>query len=159
MTGYAIISIIPNGSMNLFCDTNIWLRYFIGDHTEHSHLVASILDYNEQGKLHLSTSTFILSEFIYVEKSFYKISRKDILTDLDAIVEVRNLLLIEETHFWDSLRRFKMLRSKDSKWSDCIIAAQIPNNYLLCSFDDRLEKLVGKGRYIHPKAVIHEMSS
>lgn len=138
---------------NLFLDTNIWLRYFIGDNEDQLNLVEEILQLNEQGVASLATSSFVLSEFVYVESSFYKISKSDLIEDLESIVGIKNLFFIEKTNFLAGLELYKKSPLKTVKWSDCMIATQIPTNYKLCSFDGRLEKLIGRDRFIHPAQV------
>lgn len=140
--------------MNLFLDTNIWLRFFIGDEEKQLKIVKQILELSEESKIKLATSTFILSEFVFVETSFYKISKKDIIKDLNTITAIRNILLIEKTDFNESLQYYKESTSKMQKWSDCVIAAQVPQRFKLCSFDERLEKLIGKDRFIHPAKAV-----
>lgn len=99
----------------------------------------------------VSTSTFVLSEFIYVENSFYKITKPDSIQDLEAIRTIRNLWLISNTNFDLSFHIFKQFEKV--KWSDCMIVAQVPESYTLCSFDKRLEKLIGGKRFIDPVEV------
>lgn len=139
--------------MNIFLDTNIWLRYFIGDNGKQLEITRQILQKANEGKVMVSTSTFVLSEFIYVENSFYKIPKLDSIQDLEAIRTIRNLWLISSTNFDLSLQIFK--QSEKVKWSDCMIVAQVPESYSLCSFDKRLEKLISKQRFIDPEKFLH----
>ena len=138
--------------MNLFLDTNVWLRYFIGDDEKQLETVKNILQLANQGNLQLATSTFVLSEFIYVEMSFYKIQKKSVIEDLEAIHQVRGIWIVEKTEFSSSFAIFRTNQTS-LKWSDCIIATQVPKDYKLCSFDKRLEKLIGKERFIYPDQV------
>ena len=138
--------------MNLFLDTNIWLRYFIGDHEEHLSIVRKILELNEESKLNISSSTFVLSEVIYTQQSFYQIKRTDIISDIQTICSTKNLLLIERTNLEKTLKLFSI--HKNAKWSDCTIATQVPENYQLCSFDHDLSKIIGEKRFITPEKVV-----
>ncbi len=140
-------------NMNIFLDTNIWLRYFIGDNENQRDIVETILQKVTESEVNLCTSSFVLSEFIYVESSFYKITKTDILEDIEAITSIKNLWLIEKTNLLVSIELYKKSQSKMTKWSDCMIVTQIPEHYSLCSFDTRLEKLIGKHRFTHPSTI------
>ena len=138
--------------MNVFLDTNIWLRYFIGDEKDHLEVVQEIFKNNDEGKLRIATSTFVLSEFIYTERSFYKISKVSVVEDLEAIQMVRGIWIIEHTDFPSSFQLFK--KSQANKWSDCVIVSQVPEDYIFCSFDEGLEKLIWRERFVSPDKVI-----
>ena len=137
--------------MNLFIDTNIWLRYMLCDHEKHFKIAEAILQLNEESKIKLATSTFVLSEIVYTEQSFYKIDRSDVAEDIKTISSIKNILLVEKTNLPKTVDLFTS--NKSTKWSDCIIVAQIPDNYKLCSFDEDLKKIIGKDRFISPESV------
>ncbi len=139
--------------MKLFLDTNIWLRYFIGDDSKHLEITTGIFQMVDEGKIIIATSSFILSEFIHVETTFYKISRKNIIEDLQAIRSMRNIWLVEKLDFNAGFAFYNDKLNRNNKWSDCVIMSQVPESYRLCSFDERLEKLIGKNRFIDPKKV------
>lgn len=134
--------------VKLFIDTNLWLRYFIADSEEHTELVDRVLQLNKSGKVRLSTSTFVLSEFVYTQQSYYRVRYEEVVENLEAIAQIKNIVILERTDFQRTLDLFK--QRKNNKWSDCVIAAQVPENYSLCSFDQDLEKLIGKKRFLTP---------
>lgn len=140
--------------MNIFLDTNIFLRFFIGDNPDQLEIVKRIFNLNEEGNIKVSTSGFVLSEFIYVESSFYKIKKADTIVDVETILKLRNLWLIDKTNFLSSFKLYKSSMSKSYKLSDCIIINQVSRSYKLCSFDERLMKLIGEKRFIHPNEVV-----
>lgn len=140
--------------MKLFLDTNIWLRYFIGDDSKHLEITTRIFQMVDEGKIIIATSSFILSEFIHVETTFYKISRKNIIEDLQAIRSMRNIWLVEKLDFNAGFAIYNDKLNRNIRWSDCVIMSQVPKSYRLCSFDKRLEKPIGKDRFIDPKEII-----
>lgn len=148
-----ILIILSGKPVNIFLDTNTWLRFFIGDSEEHQKIVAHILDLAEQGMTKISTSSFVLSEFIYVEGSFYRIKKEDTIQDIEAILKLKNLWLINKTDFINSFILYKGTSNKSYKWSDCTIIKQVPPSYRFCSFDERLKKLIGEKRFVHPREV------
>lgn len=138
--------------LKLFFDTNVWLRYFIADEEESFRCVKRLIEFAEEGKLKIATSTFVLSEFVYVEQSFYQIEKEEIVSDLEGIASVKGIKIVEKTNFKKALELFKL--KKEKKWSDCIIVSQVPKDYLLCSFDRRLRNLIGKDNFISPQKAL-----
>ena len=136
--------------MKLFIDTNIWLRFFIRDLEEHYFIANKVFTLNDEGKIKLATSTIVISEFVFTQTTFYKINRKDIQDDITAILSVKNLLIIDKTNIHKTINYYS---HKNSKWADCLIASQVPENYKLCSFDTGLEKIIGKNRFVSPEKV------
>lgn len=143
--------------MHILLDTNLWLRYLIGDHLGHLAIVRKILELNDESKLKLAISTFVLSEIIYTEQSFYNITRGSIMEDIHAISSIKNILLVEQTNIKKTIQLFNA--HKNAKWSDCIIAAQVPDNYQLCSFDTKLARIIGEKQFIAPHEVIQSFVS
>lgn len=146
---------IQGGDMKLFLDTNVWLRFFIADNEEFFLQVKRLIELAEEGRVRLSASTFVLSEFVYVESSFYKIDKKNIVEDLESISSIKNIRIIESTDFYRALEIFK--KSSEKKWSDCIIISSVPENYFLCSFDLKLKNLIGKKRFVTPQEAIERI--
>lgn len=122
------------------------------DNESHFELVRNILKLNETSSLRLSTSTFVLSEIIYTEQSIYKINRNETVKDIRMISLIKNIFLVDQTYLSKTIELFSQY--SNVKWSDCIIATQVPKNYKLCSFDAGLEKIIGKERFISPEEVV-----
>lgn len=141
--------------MRFFLDTNVWLRYLIKDNEDQYALSERLLELNESGKIKIATSSFVLSECIHVETSFYKIKQDDVLDDLDAITATKNLWLLQSLEFEPAKIVYEKNKRSSVKWSDCVIVSQVPPSYTLCSFDERLKHLIGKDRFLHPKDAIH----
>jgi predicted nucleic-acid-binding protein len=136
--------------MNLFLDTNLFLRFFTKDNKEMTSQAKGILSLAYAGKMRLATSTVVLTEIIYTLKTFYKKNRKDIIKHIEYILLIKNILLIDKTDFRSA---FRLYRESGQKISDCLIISQVPANYKLCSFDKDLEKLIGKSRFVYPAKV------
>ncbi|MBI3955210.1 PIN domain-containing protein [Candidatus Gottesmanbacteria bacterium] len=132
----------------VFLDTNIFLRYFTRDSEDMYQATENILKLCEGGMLQIATSTIVLTEIIYTLKSFYKLGNSEIFKHLDSILRIKNIILIEKTYFNKSYQLLK--KDPSAKISDCLIITQVPLNYLLCSFDKGIERLMGKGRFIDP---------
>lgn len=137
--------------MNLFLDTNVFLRFFTKDDKKMYVQAEKILSLGEEGKLRLATSTIVLTEIIFTLKNFYKLKAASIQEHIESILAIKNLLLVERTNFPAA---YKLYKTHKEKISDCLIVTQVPQHYKLCSFDGRLKRLIGKYRFILPGKVI-----
>ena len=137
----------------IFLDTNIFLRYFTRDREDMYQESENILKLCEGGRLQIATSTIVLTEIIYTLKSFYKLGNSEIYKHIDSILRIKNIILIEKTYFNKSYQLFK--KELSAKISDCLIVTQIPLNYILCSFDKGIERLIGEQRFIDPEEVLN----
>lgn len=122
----------------IFIDTNIWLRYIIGDQKEQFNACQKLFNLNEQGKLRLYSSTIVLMEVVYTLTSFYKVSREQIISDLKGILSSRNLTIIEKTNFSKALEIFE---TQNIKLTDCLIVSQLPKSVSLCTYDTDFKKI------------------
>ncbi len=138
--------------MRIFLDTNIFLRYFTQDNQKMYDSVAMILDLSEKSELRIATSTVVLTEIMFTLRSLYGLSKQDIDKHVDSILEIKNLLLIDQTQF---LQAYSLHKTSGEKISDCLITTQVPSQYHLCSFDKDLRKIIGTSRFISPEEVVH----
>lgn len=121
-----------------FVDTNVWLRYLLADKKKEFIDCQKFFISNEKGEFRLYTSTIVLLEIIYTLNSFYKIPRPKIISDIETILETRNLTLLEKTNFSEALSLFKRL---SIKLADCLIASQLPKGVILCTYDNDFKKI------------------
>lgn len=121
----------------LFLDTNVWLRFILEDN-EQAEDCRKLITQIEVGKWRVYTSTIVMLEVNYVLSSIYKIKMSQVVVDLEAILETRNLTLIEKTDFRQAL---KFYRQYKIKLTDCLIAVQLPPKMILVSYDQDFKKL------------------
>ncbi|MBI4129829.1 PIN domain-containing protein [Candidatus Roizmanbacteria bacterium] len=140
--------------MRIFLDTNVFLRYFTKDDREMYDAVEELLLSATESKIHLATSTVVLTEIMYTLKSFYKQNNSRIQQHIDSILEITNLVLLDKTNFKQA---YTLHKKRNVKISDCLIATQVPESYKLCSFDNDLEKIIGKNRFITPGKVLSQI--
>lgn len=124
--------------MKLFVDTNVWLRFLLSEQSSQHIHAQQIMNDIESGFHTVYTSSFVLLECGYVLEKVYLQEKRTIQTAIEAIVETRNLTLLEETHFSDA---FTLHKKTNKKLSDCLIVTQIPVGVTLCSFDIEMKKL------------------
>lgn len=122
----------------IFIDTNVWLRFLTADNKEQFKSCRKLLGKIEEGKLRSYTSVIVLLEIIYTLTSFYKVKKNQVIDDIKNILSTRNLTLVEKTDFNRSLELFSKL---SIKLADCLIAAQIPPEVILCTYDQEFKKI------------------
>lgn len=123
---------------HIFLDSNIWLRYFLQDHPQQFFLVQKLLKDIEESCFRPYTSTIVFLEVHYVLKNFYNLSLGKTLFYLEKMRETRNLTVIEETHLDKALEYYRKYKIK---FSDCLIASQLPKNIILVTFDTELPRI------------------
>lgn len=124
--------------MKIFIDTNVWLRLLLADDEKSFKNCYSLFQQIEVGKIRPYTSSLVLLEINFVLVSFYKISQEEVFFDLQAILETRNLTLVEKTDLKKALILSRDLRIK---LSNCLIKYQVPNGAFLVSYDKEFKKI------------------
>ena len=126
--------------MKIFVDTNVLLRFFLEEQGEQFQSSKRLITQIEEGIHQAQTSSIVFLEVSYVLKSIYKIPSREIVEVLKSIRSLKNLKVIEKTN----LDRALQLHSKyNVKFSDCLIASQIPENTVLITFDKEFNKIPG----------------
>lgn len=126
--------------MKVFLDTNIWLRLLLADEEATYQKCRQLFDKIEAGQIKPYTSTIVLLEISFVLSKIYKITKTQVINDLETILTTRNLTLIEKTDFKKALNFYKKYQIK---LADCLIASQITKDIALCSFDKDFKKISG----------------
>ncbi len=115
--------------MNLI-DTNVILRYFIGDRSEYKGVfnLFSKLNANEEK---VECTLLVFFQVIFVLKSFYKVSTERIANIMTSFINIPGVFIKEK----------RILKSSLSKWSD--YGGDIIDAYLVSVSDS------GHGRKIY----------
>lgn len=124
----------------IFIDTNIWLRFLVADNKEQFKSCQKLLSKIEEGKVRSYTSVIVLLEIIFTLISFYRIKKEQVIGDVNDILSTRNITLIEKTDFKVA---FKLFSQYSVKLADCLIASQLPEGVVLCTYDQEFKKLKG----------------
>lgn len=121
----------------VFLDSNIWLRFFVQDNAQFDS-VQKLLSAIESGQYLPYTSAIVLLEITYVLKTAYKQSKNKVDEYLKSICATRNITIIDKTSKKAALRT---LEENGIKFSDCLIASQIPKGEILVTFDRDFDKI------------------
>lgn len=123
--------------MKIFLDTNVLLRLFLEDNQQ-AEICKKLISQVEEGAFSVYTSSIVFLEMSYVLKSVYKIPYEEIIKILDSVFEIRGLTVIEKTNTRLSMKIYKKYKIK---FTDCLIASQLPEDTYLISFDKELSKI------------------
>lgn len=124
--------------MKVFLDTNFLLRYYLKDNPEQFETCKNLILQIEEGKFKVYTSALVFLEISYVLKSVYKFPLSDIIDVLDSIFTIRGITIIDKTNTKIALQFYKKYKIK---FTDCLIASQLPKDIILVSFDEELSKI------------------
>lgn len=123
----------------IFLDTNVWLRFLLQD-TEQAEKCVELIKAIELGKLNPYISAIVLLEVNYIFTFTYKRPAKEASQILRKILKTRNLTVIDKTNTNKAMSIYTKYRIK---FTDCLIASQLPSKTTLVSFDRDFIKIPG----------------
>lgn len=114
-------------------DTNVVLRYLIGDVPAQAAKSAALMERLEAGSERAEILESVIAEAVWTLESFYKVPRPEIAERLAAIVTFRGVLAARKGVLVNALARFG---STSADFVDCLLAAQAQHkNRTVYSFD------------------------
>ncbi|PWU24726.1 MAG: PIN domain nuclease [Candidatus Rokuibacteriota bacterium] len=114
-------------------DTNIILRYLVGDTPAQAGKSAALMERLEEGAERAEILESVIAEAVWTLESFYKVPRPEIAERLAAIVAFRGVLAAKKGVLIKALARFG---STSADFVDCLLAAQAQQrNQTVYSFD------------------------
>lgn len=135
--------------MAIFLDANILLRYLVADHSEPFEDCRALIIAIQKGSLQPYVSSIVLLEVAYVLSSVYGVPRSAIVKDVATILDLRGLVIVEETHFRNA---FDLHQKTKVKLADCLIATQVPDGVTIATYDRDFAKLPVRAKT--PKQVL-----
>lgn len=124
--------------MKIFLDTNVWLRFYLKDERSQFESCQKIISQIEEGKFRAYTSSIVFLEISYVLRSVYSLPFNDVVKILESILEVRGITILNKTDTRQALDYYKKYKIK---FTDCLIASQLPKDMILVSFDQDFSKI------------------
>jgi predicted nucleic-acid-binding protein len=114
-------------------DTNVILRYLIGDSPAQAAKSTALMERLEAGSEQAEILESVVAEAVWTLESFYKVSRPEIAERLAAIVNFRGVLAPKKWALINALARFG---STPADFVDCLLAAHAQRkNLTVYSFD------------------------
>lgn len=122
----------------VFLETSVFIRYFTADDKKKFKDCSELLEIIERGKVRPYTSNIVLFEILFVLTRIYKFSKKEVLEEIEKLLDIRNLTLIDTTNSKEAIRLFKKY---NVKYPDCLIATQVPKKTNLVTYDEEFNKI------------------
>jgi len=119
-------------------DTNIIIRFLVGDHKEHLAKSIAIFKDIETAKLQVEILDGVLMEAFFVLTKFYKLPRNSVITDLKTILTLNGVVNGNKTILYEALN---IIENKNIDFVDALICAKSKlQGFGKLSFDADVEK-------------------
>ena len=118
-------------------DTNIIIRFLVGDHQEHLEIAADIFTKVENAQIKAEILDSVLMEAYFVLVKFYELPKNEVIEDLKKIIALKGItgdkILLLET--------LNILLTKNIDFADALICAKAKlYGYEKLSFNNDLKK-------------------
>ena len=119
-------------------DTNVVLRYLLGDHPEFSPKAEAFMLDVSNGVKKAEILDVVIVECIYVMEKYYEIPKTEIVEKLSGILNFSGIVNPDRSEILEALLKYG-ISSIDIV--DCILAAHSSPGKVVISFDKDMEKL------------------
>lgn len=119
-------------------DTNVILRYLLGDHQRFSPRAKKFMQDVATGTRKAEIPSVVIVECIYVMEKYYKIAKSEIVDALNRILNFKGIVNPDRSEILSALIKFD---ETNIDIVDCILAAQSTPNRVIVSFDKDFSKL------------------
>lgn len=125
-------------NLKLLLDTNFFIRFFTADEPTQHQDCLQIIEHIQSGKFKPYLSNLVLTECSYVLTKIYHISNPQLKIMFQAILNLRNLTILETTNTPLALNWHWQT---GVKLNDCLIATQLKPGIILCTYDREFRRL------------------
>lgn len=123
----------------IFVDTNYFVRFMIGDESQHQEIAAKLFDDGLSGKVKLFTSLIVFFEIYWVLKSKYKLSKVVLINSLKSILGMSFVKLDEREILYKSIDIYNQTNlDLEDSYTLALVKSNKSNN--LATFDQKLLK-------------------
>ena len=119
-------------------DTNVILRYLLGDHKSFSPKAIAFMKLISQGAKKAEIPCVVIVECVYVMEKFYKIPKKEIFNTLTKILNFSGIVNPDKSEILEALLKYA---NTNADIVDCILAAMSSPEKVIISFDKDFNKL------------------
>lgn len=124
--------------MALLIDTNIIIRYLVGDHAEFLAKSTELFEQVEQGNTEIIILDSVVMEAFFVLTKFYQLPKAEIIEDLKTIVAFTGVINDDKFQIIETLN---LVLYKNIDFVDALLCVKSKLfGFELYSFDDRLNK-------------------
>jgi len=119
-------------------DTNIIIRFLVGDHEEHLEKSTEYFEQIEQGSMEVEILSDVLMEAFFVLTKFYKLPKAEVISDLKTILSFEGVVNKDKVLLFEAL---SIIENKNVDFVDALICAKCKfQNYEKLSFDKDLNR-------------------
>ncbi len=127
--------------MAILIDTNIIIRFLIGDHEEHLIESTRIFKEIESGKMEVEILDVVLMDTLFVLTKFYGLPKAEVVIDLKAILAMQGVINNNKVILFDTLSLFA---DSNVDFVDALICTKSKlQGYDWLSFDRDISKICG----------------
>ncbi len=119
-------------------DTNVVLRYLLGDHAEFSPKAEAFMFDVSQGVKKVEILDVVIVECIYVMEKYYEIPKTEIVEKLSGILNFSGIVNTDRSEILEALLKYE---TSQIDIVDCILAARSSPDKVVISFDKDMKKL------------------
>ncbi|MDR4501158.1 MAG: type II toxin-antitoxin system VapC family toxin [Nitrospirales bacterium] len=126
---------MPQPKKPRLVDTNVLLRYLVGDEPRQTERATSLMERVEDGSEELDIPPVVVAEMIWTLEKFYEVPRRDIAQKLMTIFSFKGVRGPETSIISTALRSYA---STKIDFVDCYLASRAnEQNMVLYSFDKK----------------------
>ena len=119
-------------------DTNIIIRFLVGDNEEDLEKSTEYFEQIEQGSMEIEILSGVLMEAFFVLTKFYKLPKVEVISDLKTILSFEGVVNKDKVILFEAL---SIIENKNLDFVDALICAKCKfQNYEKLSFDKDLNK-------------------
>ena len=119
-------------------DTNIIIRFLVGDNEEHLAKSTEYFEQIELGSMEVEILSDVLMEAFFVLTKFYKLPKIEVISDLKTILSFEGVVNKDKVILFETL---SIIENKNIDFVDALIYAKCKfQNYEKLSFDKDLSK-------------------
>lgn len=119
-------------------DTNIIIRFLVGDNEKHLAKSTEYFEQIELGSMEVEILSDVLMEAFFVLTKFYKLPKIEVISDLKTILSFEGVVNKDKVILFETL---SIIENKNIDFVDALICAKCKfQNYEKLSFDKDLSK-------------------
>ena len=119
-------------------DTNIIIRFLVGDNEKHLAKSTEYFEQIELGSMEVEILSDVLMEAFFVLTKFYKLPKIEVISDLKTILSFEGVVNKDKVILFETL---SIIENKNIDFVDALICAKCKfQNYEKLSFDKDLNK-------------------
>ena len=119
-------------------DTNVVLRYLLGDHPKLSPKAAAFMSDVFEGTRKAEIPDVVIVECVYVMDKYYGVPKNEIVEKLSGILNFSGIVNPDRSRILEALLRYS---NSSADIVDCILAAHSSPAKIVVSFDKDMERL------------------